>query len=323
MILSIVLVSCGDKQKFKVAYLYPDADRARFVKEGNFIIERLNQLGAKTLMVDANDDEATQLSKGMKLIDDGIDLLILASVNGNTIAPLVRYAKENNVPVIGYNRLISNVEYDLFITGDNINNAEIFCQSALAQKPQGNYVILAGDRFDRNGLELKLAIDSILKPHVEKGDINIIYESYIEGWNKEVAEMEFGDVVEAWGTNIDAVIACSDPMAAGTVAVLRKHNIGGQVFVTGQDAEIQAVKDIIEGFQNITIYHPHKVLGYKTAEVAMDILNGKRVNKIANSKTFNGLTLIPTLQIKSIPVTIDNYQKELIESGEYSMSELN
>ncbi len=320
-LLSILLMSCTQVEKKKIVYLHPSVSRMRFVQEGNFITERLNQLGAKATMVDANDDEALQIAKGMKLVDSGVDMLIIVPVNGNTIAPLVRYAKDKGVAVMAYNRLINNTDYDFFVTGDNINNAEIFCTAALTQKPTGNYVVLAGDRFDRNGVELKLAIDSILKPHVESGNINIVYESYIELWGRDASAFELDQVIQSWGTDIDAVIASGDQMAGGVIAVLKKYGIEGSMVVTGQNAEKEAIGNIIKGFQTVSIYHPHKTLGYKTAEVAMALLNGDKPKKLSNATAFNGTASIPTLRMKSVAITKNNYQKELIETGEYKMSE--
>ncbi|MBN2166077.1 MAG: substrate-binding domain-containing protein [Marinilabiliaceae bacterium] len=320
---SLICFACThNSSTLKVAYLYPSKNRARFVKEGNYMIERLKKLGYKTTMVDADDNEELQLENGYKLLKEGINLLIVAPVNGNTIAPLIREAKNQNIPVIAYNRLINNASYDMFFTGNNIDNGKIFCDAALNKAPSGNYVILAGDRFDKNGIELKQAIDSILAPKVKDGSINIIYESYIERWNKENANFEFEQVIQSHGTNIDAVIACSDPMALGTIEILKKYNMQGSVFVSGQDALLPAVKNIYNGLQSITIYHPHKVLGYSVAEIADKLLKGENANEIANSYTFNGKELIPTTQIKSVAITKENIETELVQKGEYTWDEI-
>ncbi len=323
IIIFTVLSGCSGKKKYKVAYLYPSKSFPRFVKEGNFMSERLKQLGTDVKIVDGEGDEAIQLSKGMKLLDDDIDLLIITALNGNTIAPLVREAKDRGIPVMAYNRLINNVDYDLFFTGNNQDIGRIFCENALALKPHGNYVILAGDRFDRNGVELKQAIDSLLKPHVEKGSINIVYESYIENWDRDFATNEMSQVIQSHGTDIDVVISCYDPMAEGVITVLNKHGIDGQVVVTGQDADLDAIKRIIKGTQTLTVYHPSKVLGYKAAELAYAILNGQNSKTIANSKTFNGLKMIPTMQVKSVAIRKDNIEKELVDVGEYTWEQIN
>ncbi len=321
-LISLMLLSaCSNDAKYKVAFLNPAKNRPRFVKEGFFMAERLKQLGAKAILIDSDDNDALQLKQGMKALDDGIDLLIITSVNGNTIAPLVREAKKRNVPVIAFDRLINNSDYDLFVQGNNFDNAQQFVNTALQHKPKGNYVVLAGDRFDRNGIALKNGIDSLLKPHITKGDINVVYESYIENWSKENAKYELEQVIQSFGKNIDVIISCNDPMAAGSVEVLQKHNINN-VVVTGQDAELEAVQHVYQGLQTMTIYHPHKELGYKTAELAIDILKGKSIKSMINSETYNGLLNIPTVQIKSIAITKDNIGKELVEAGEYTWDEI-
>jgi D-xylose transport system substrate-binding protein len=322
LFLLIIVTSCSNQSKYKVGFVLPSNDFPRFNIEGKYMAERCKQLGIEMTIVNGENDETVQFNKGMELINDGVDLLVITAINGGTIAPLVREAKSKGIQVIAYNRLISNAEYDLFFTGDNIDNAKIFCDYALKMKPRGKYVILAGDRFDRNGVELRQGIDSILKPKIASGDIKIIYESYIENWAKENSKFELEQVLQAYGTDIDVVISCSDPMGSGSIEALKKYSLEGTVIVTGQDAELEAVRNIYNGYQHITIYHPHKVLGYKAAELINELLKGKDGEDLANAKTFNGLTEIPTYQVKSVAVTKDNINKELVETGEYTWDQI-
>lgn len=317
-----LLYGCGNKKVATIGYLNPASNRERFVKEGGFMAQRLSELGMETITLHAEDDDAIQLQQGYELLDRGVDVLVIACVNGNTIAPLVRDAMSKGVKVVAYNRLINNAEYDLFITGNNQDNARLFCEAVLSQRPSGNYVIFGGDRFDRNGLELKQHIDSILKPHIASGKINLLYETFIEGWSRDRAAFEFQQVIDAYGTDIDAVISCSDPMGLGVQDVLAKYGKVGEVIVTGQDATPMAVQAIYKGDMFMTIYHPHKTLGYKTAELIVEMLDGKRSQQLSNAFTFNGLKNIPTYQVNSIAVTKENLNQVLVESGEYSMKEI-
>ena len=273
-------------------------------------------------MLYAVDDDALQLQQGYELVEKGVDVLVIVAVNGNTIAPLVRDAISKGVKVIAYNRLINNAEYDLFITGNNQDNARLFCEAALSQRPTGNYVVFGGDRFDRNGLELKQHIDSILKPHVESGKINLVYETFIEGWNQVRTEFEFQQIVDAYGLDIDVVIACSDPLGLGVRNVLGKYGKLGDVIITGQDAMLESVKAVNKGEMYMTIYHPHKTLGYKTADLIVEMLDGKRSQHLSNAFTFNGEVDIPTFQVNSIAVTKKNLKEVLIDGGEFTLNEI-
>lgn len=319
---SVLILSCNSSSKGTIGYLNPASFRERFVVEAEYAIERLNELGYETIIMHAEDDGALQLKQGYELLDKGVDAIIIACVNGNTIAPLVRDAKKKGVKIIAYNRLINNSDYDLFITGNNKTNAELFCEAALSRKPKGNYVVLAGDRFDRNGIELKIHIDSILKPHIESGDINLLYESYIEDWNRKRAEFDFQKVVDTYGTDIDAVIACSDPMGLAVNDVMRKYGKEGDVVTMGQDAVIEMVRAIYNDEAHMTIYHPHKTLGTKTAELTIDIINGKNTKELATTETFNGLKEIPTVQINSIALTKENLIEVLVNNGDYTLEEI-
>lgn len=313
--------SCS-KQKTKIVYLYPSKYFTRFIKEGNFMIEKLKASGYQAEMYDANNDNALQIEQGMKALDEGTSMLIISCVNGNTIAPLVREATSRGVPVIAFNRLINNVEYDLYFTGNNVDNGRLFAESVLKAKPSGKYVVLAGDRFDKNGVEQRVAIDSILKPHIENGDVQLVYETYIENWDKRNAEYEISQVIQTV-PDIDVVIAGSDPIADGVINVLKKAGLAGKVLVTGQDADLSAAQSINNGNQFMTIYHPHKVLGYKVAELAIEILKGKKGKDFADSYTYNGLSKIPTIQVKSVLVTKENIEKELVATKEFTWSEIN
>jgi D-xylose transport system substrate-binding protein len=320
----LLLFSCSNsnESEYMVGYLSPAKGRARFVKEGNFMAEKLKEHGVAIFIKYAEDNDVTQLEQGYELLSEGVDLLVITAVNGNTIAPLVRDARARGVKVIAYNRLINNSSYDMFVTGDNEEIARILSEGALDAVPTGNYVVLAGDRFDRNGFELKAHLDSMLKPHVENGDINILYETYIEGWNSEPASYEFQQVLDSYGLEVDAVISCNDPMGLGVVEVLKQYGIANEVFVTGQDAILEAVRSIYKGEMNLTVYHPHKELGNKTADLIVEILkNGKNPEDLANAETFNGTEIISTFQIKSKEINRENI-KELVDQGEFSWEEI-
>jgi D-xylose transport system substrate-binding protein len=322
IVITSVIFSCSGGSNFTVGYLNPAKDRVRFVKEGDFMAERLNELGIETVISFADDNDDTQLEQGYEMLGKGVDLIVIAAVNGNTIAPLVRDAWNQGVKVIAYNRLINNSDYDLFVTGDNAEIARIFCEGALAAKPSGNYVVFAGDRFDRNGIEVKAHVDSLLKPHIDAGRINLLYESYIEGWDRQRAEFEFQQVIDAFGVNIDAVISCNDPMGLGVIDVLKKYDAQNEVFVTGQDAILESVQSIYQGGINLTVYHPHQKLGYKTAELISGILqNGKSPKNLANAETFNGTKNIPTFRMKSMGINKDNLE-ELVNLKEYSWQQI-
>lgn len=323
VILMTALSGCENNDKKKIGFLYSSNITIRFNKESQFFKERAESLGAQVIVDQASDNDALQYQKALDMMEEGIDLLALIAVNVNTAENIIKEANARNIPVMAYNRLIPNSDLDVYISGNNNQLGKDMAGYAVEQRPTGNYVILNGDKFDRNAVELMESIDKTLKPHVDAGRINVLYKTFIENWNPDHAAYELEQFLKANPEPIDALLSCFDGMSVACIEVLEKYDLAGKVIVTGQDAQIESCRKIVEGTQHITLYHPLQDIAYKAAEVAVDILNGENLEKKYDI-TFsnNGLKEVPTIQISSIPVTRDNIDEILIESGFYSREEI-
>lgn len=322
-ILIVGLSGCRKQEQIKIGFLYSSDVTVRFYKESHFFKEHAEALGAQVILDHANDNDALQYDKAIEMMDQDIDLLALIAVNVNTAENIVKEAKARGISVLAYNRLISNCDLDVYISGNNEQLGKDMAGYVVEQRPQGNYIILGGDRFDRNAVELMASIEKTLKPHIESGNINILYKTYIENWNPDHAAYELDQVLAAYPQSIEAVIACFDGMAVSCIEVLKKYNLDGKVIVTGQDAQLESCRRIVEGTQHITLYHPLKDIAYKAAEVAIDIINRVKLEKKYNiTYVNNGFEDVPTVQINSIPVTKENIDDVLIKSGFYKQEEI-
>ncbi len=313
--------SCSNNSDFKVGFLHPSESRQRFVKEGSYFANRIKQLGGEAIVKGANDDEALQLKLGYEMLDQGVSVLVVCPINNNTIAPLIRAAVKKGVKVIAYNRLINNVEYDAFSTNDFVYIAQEWCKDAITVAPKGNYAIIGGDRFDKNAVGLMSNIEESLKPYVANGDINIVFKGYIDGWNKGLAQYSVTQILSAHGEKLDAIISCNDEMADGAIAALKECGLEGKVPLYGQDADRVGVKNVREGYQRMTFFHPFKELGENTASLAYDLYKGKKTKDITTLSTFNGVVNIPTIKSKSIPITLNNLDV-LVQAGLYKSEEV-
>lgn len=283
LILFTGLPGCKKSEVKKIGFLYSSNITIRFNKESQFFKERAEELGAQVVIDHAGDNDAVQYEKAIQMMEDGIDLLTLIAVNINTAENIVKEAKARDIRVIAYNRLIANSDLDVYISGNNDELGKDMAGYALKQKPSGNYVILNGDRFDRNAVELMESIDKTLQPHVDAGKINILYKTFIESWNPDNAAHELEQFMKANPEPLDAIISCFDGISVGCIEVLEKYDLDGKVIITGQDAQIESCRRIVEGTQHMTMYHPLKEIAYKAAEVAIDILDGENLEKIMTS----------------------------------------
>ncbi len=137
-----------------------------------------------------------------------------------------------------------------------------------------------------------------------------------------IAAFEMEKVIQLNGDNIDAVIVCNDRMANTVIDVLENYGLAGSVAVTGQDAELEACKNVIAGKQTVTIFHPLKAIAEKAAEIAIEMANGKNLDSFVNSTENNGLYDVPTHRVNSIPVTKNNIEQVLVGSGFYTKQQL-
>ncbi len=322
IMLSVLFSQCSHKSDIKLGFLYTSKKTERYLKESKFFKTKAEELGATVYVEEADNNESIQYKKALELLDKDIDVLCLIAVNTNTAAAIVRAAKQKDVKVIAYNRMIKSEELDLYISGNNKKLGEDMCAAVLKIKPTGNYIILSGDRFDRNAVELQQSIDSVLLPHVKKGDIKILYKSFIEEWSGDNAAYELDQCLAFSEEKPDVILAAYDGIADGAIKILEKYNYAGDVLVTGQDAELRAIKNIINETQLMTVYHPLKAVAYRAAEIAFNMAKDIMPDKSELSYTDNGIINVPTIKLNSIPVFKDNINDILIKPGVYTQQEV-
>lgn len=322
LLISALLISCGGKKEKTFALLVPTENVARYVAESNFMQERAEQLGAKMIVEYAGNNDATQIKQAEELIDK-VDGLCIIPVNGNTAAEIVRQYKSKGLPVIAYNRLIQNSRPDYYVTGDNLGLAELMVNTALKHKPTGNYYILGGDKFDINGLQLQQSIDSLLKPHEASGAIRVVFRSLTEDWNPELAGFNLQKAIHLSGIKPDVVISAYDGISEAAINVIKEiYGKVDDVVITGQDAELRALKHIVADEQTMTAYHSSKSNGYACADAIVALMDGKKVSTKNITYTFNGEIDVPTIKIPSILVDKENMEEVIIKNNVYSREDI-
>ncbi|WP_185969069.1 substrate-binding domain-containing protein [Carboxylicivirga sp. M1479] len=324
VIVLIIFNACQSDEAIKLGFLYSTSNTERYVKEAGFFKEYVENNGAQVLVEHGEGDEAIQYQKAIAMFDEGIDGLALIAVNANTAAAIVREGKERGVKVIAHNRLVTNCDLDFFVSGDNTAIGKMMVDEIIKAKPSGTAVILGGDKYDRNAVGMGIAINEYLKPHIQSGNIEVLYETYIEDWSIDNAAFELDQVISNTGEVPDIIFAGYDGMAQGCIQVLEKHGVEKPVYITGQDATLEGVRNIVAGKQQMTAYHPSKETAYKSAEVLMMLVNNDSGLKSMHSGFVNnGQKDVPNVRVSSIAITKDNIDKVLIqETASYTRDEV-
>jgi D-xylose transport system substrate-binding protein len=318
---TITLNSCNtNSSKKKIGFLIRTYQLDRCVKERDFFSEKIVELKAEVMVANAENNDQLQIKQGLEMIEKGVDVLVIFPVNGNTIAPLIREAHKKNIPTIAYESLIENCDVDFFVTADNKRGGELMTQHITSLVPKGNYVLLGGDKADRNAILIKEGQHKIIDPLVKKGDIKIIYDVYAD-WNAEEGYHETMLALKLSGITPDVILSSNDGLATGVVKALDENGLTGRVLVTGLDGELSAFQRIAKGTQSVTIFKSFKKQASIAAEMAVDLANGEKL-KNTTITVFNKFKEVPTCLIEPIAVYKNNLDDIIIKGNVFSKQEI-
>ncbi len=310
----LVLIGCGKKDNIKVG-ICVGPNQERWQKDRDFLTQYLELQKAKVFVKEANANEKLQAQHAQDLIDKNqVDVLIIIPVNSETAGNIVNYAKSKGVGVIAYDRIVRNCDLDFYISFDNVRVGEIQAEYLTKIKPEGKYALLGGDANDNNSALLQIGQMNILQPYVLKGDIDIVLNRNVKNWNADNAYKIINDYLNE-NNELDAIVSSSDVLSEGAAKALEEHNLTGEVLLSGQDAETDACRRIVQGKQTMTVYKVIESLASSTANIAMSLA---REEEIPNSQMTisNGEKMVPAILLSSVmPVAKENLRMTVIADG--------
>ena len=174
-------------------------------------------------------------------------------------------------------------------------------------------VRIYGSKTDNNAVLFKEWQDKVLRPLIEAGKVEVVFEDWAADWKPENAKKIMNAAITKNGPGIDAVLASNDGTAGGAVQALTEEGLAGKVLVTGQDGDLAACQRIVQGTQTMTVYKPIKVLASRAAEAAVKLAKGQSV--IARSGIDNGKLEVPSLLLEIKAVTRDNLRETIVADG--------
>ncbi len=312
LFLSFIFQDCG-KNKVKIGFLLDDFSSERWYKDMEMFVSKAEDLGATVLIDSAMGDIKRQFEQAQEMLKKNIDVLVVVAANSEQAAAIVKLAHSKEVPVISYDRLIQNCNLDYYVSFDNSNVGELMANYLSKREPIGNYVLICGPPSDYNSFFIKFGWISVLQPLIEKGDINVVYDSCVNDWKTEEGYRHMKNVLEQT-RDIDAVLCANDALAQGAIIALKEVNMAGEVLVSGQDAEAEAIRNILAGNQTMTVYKPIEAISFAAVNAAIKLARGEPITE-ANQYINNGQKMIPSILLPSMVVNKDNIDMTVISSG--------
>lgn len=319
----------------------PTKSSQRWIDDGNNMVKEFKKLGYKTDLQYAEDVVENQLSQIENMITKGVDALVIASIDGESLTNVLEKANEAGIPVIAYDRLIKKTPHvSYYATFDNFKVGVLqgsYIEQALGLKDgKGpfNIELFGGSPDDNNAYFFYDGAMSVLQPYIDSGQL--VVKSGQMGmdkvatlrWDGATAQARMDNLLSAYYTSerIDAVLSPYDGISIGVISSLKGVGYGTEdqpmPIVTGQDAELPSVKSIIAGEQTQTVFKDTRELAKKAVEMVDAILNGKEA-PVNDNKTYdNGVKVVPSYLLEPISVDITNYEEVLIGSGYYTKEQL-
>ncbi len=287
----------------------------RWSKDIRYLTQHLESQNAKVIVKEANGSQLEQARQAKEMIEkEKLDVLIIVPVNSDAAGKLVDYAKSRDIYVIAYDRIIKNCDLDCYLSFDNIRIGEMQAEYLTKIKPRGSYALLGGDPGDNNSMRLRIGQMNILQPLIIRGDIKIVIDENVEKWDDGIAYQIMKDYL---GKNEapDAIIASSDGLARGASKALLESGVEKDVLLSGQDAETDACRRIVEGQQTMTVYKVIESLAASAANIAILLAKDEPIpNTLATVN--NGIKMVPLVLVSSIiPVGEENIRMTVIADG--------
>jgi len=288
----------------------------RWIADRDLFTAQAKALGVDVEIRSANSDDTRQLRDVESLITAGVDALVIIPHNGAAMARAVEMAHAEGIPVLSYDRLITDAETDLYITFDNVKVGELQAKFLADKIPAGGKLRLIriyGAKTDNNAKLFKQGQDNVLQPLIAVGKVEVVFEDWAEDWKPENAKKITNAAITKAGQNIDAILASNDGTAGGAIQALIEEGLAGKVIVTGQDADLAACQRIVAGTQTMTVYKPLTQLAKRAAELAVKLAQRKPF--IAKAETDNGKIAVPSVLLDIVAVTKDNIRETVVADG--------
>ena len=335
----------------KVGIAMPTKSLERWNRDGSYLEEQFKGKGFDVSLTYSDNKIDQQVKDIEGLIADKVDLLVIAAIDGESLSQVLADAKEENIPVISYDRLIMNTDaVSYYVSFDNYTVGKLQGEFVKEQLDLDNAAgpfnieFTAGDPADNNaGFFFNGAYD-VLKPYIDDGKLVVpsgqtsFDQVATKSWDTATAMTRFQNILGSNysdGTQLDVALCSNDSTALGVTQAIESDYAGSNsVIITGQDGDEANLANIVDGKQTMTVYKAVANEAVATLDLGVALLNGETPDAALIDKSGwsfqcaydtssydNGTGITPSYLLVPTVVTKDNIQSELVDTGYYTMDD--
>ncbi len=330
--------SVGATPGGNIGIAMPTKDNLVWNNTGDLINKELRSLGYTTTLDYASNDVSTQVTQIENMLNSDCKCLIIAAVEVDSLVDVLETAKEKNVPVISYDRLIMNsdavsyyVAFDPYKIGAKQGEYIRDKLDLDATDGQYNIELFSGDPDENYAKNMFSGAMDVLSRYIDEGKLVVksgqtdFKEVATSSWEPNSAKRRMEAILGANysdGTTLHAVLCSGDSCALGVTEALKNNYNGAWPIITGSGCEIENVKNILKGEQSMSVFCDSRTLASKAAEMADAIIKGEEVQVNDNINNDYNDYSVPSFLCEPVFADKDNYAEILVESGFYSEDEL-
>ena len=343
----VLIAACDDggggSGAFRVGISMPTQSLQRWNQDGSNMKEMFEAAGFEVdLQFGGENEVPVQIAQIENMIASGVDVLVIAAIEGDSLTEVLADAQSKGIPVIAYDRLIMGTPavsyyatFDNFMVGEFQGQFLVDALGLAGGAGPFNIEFFTGDPGDNNIFFFFPGAMSKLQPFLDSGQLIVpsgqtdILEVATVGWSTANAQARMENLISMngyspTGTPLHAVMCSNDSTAQGVSTALVNAGFTAENFpyVTGQDSDRISVINMQLGFQSMSVFKDTRMLAASVVEMVKAIQNGTEV-PINDRVTYdNGTGIIPTFLNPPVVNTVDNIQQLLVDSGYYTWAEI-
>lgn len=324
-----------------VGIAMPTQSSARWIADGQAMVTLFEEAGYSTILQYAEDDIPNQLAQIENMITNGVDVLVIAAIDGTTLSNALENAHFAGIDIIAYDRLIRDSEHvSYYATFDNfqvgVQQASSLVSGLEERFGSGpwNVELFGGSPDDNNAYFFYDGAMSVLQPLIDDGSVNVVSGQMgmdrvgTLRWDGAVAQARMDNLLSAHytDTEVHGVLSPYDGLSIGILSSLKGIGYGSadmpMPIVTGQDAEVPSIKSILAGEQYSTVFKDTRELARVTVGMVNALISGSEP-EINDTETYhNGVRVVPSFLLEPVSVDASNWREILLDSGYYTEEQL-
>jgi D-xylose transport system substrate-binding protein len=317
--------SGGGGKTPKIGVILPDTkSSARWETADKPLLEQaFKAAGVEADIQNAQGDKTQFQTIADQMITNGANVLMIVNLDSGTGKAVLDKAKSQGVATIDYDRLTLNGGAQYYVSFDNVAVGTLQgeglakCLEAKGKK-SGNIVYLNGSPTDNNATLFKQGYDGVLS---KMSQYKKVADQSVPDWDNQQAGTIFEQMYTKEKGKIDGVLAANDGLGNAAIAILKKNNANGEVPVTGQDATVQGLQNILAGDQCMTVYKAVKQEADAAAKLAVGLAKGEQQTAPDTIKDPESGRDVPSVLLQPVSITFDNVN-DVVADGYIKKDEL-